>query len=55
MVFLVIDKNSVNKIFTNYDSNIDIDMIEFETKEEAEYYLEYGILMQKNDEIICNN
>ena len=52
MVFLVIDKNSVNKIFTNYDSNIDIDMIEFETKEEAEYYLEYGILMQKNDEII---
>ena len=52
MVFLVIDKNSVNKIFTNYDSNIDIDMIEFETKEEAEYYIEYGKIMQKNDEII---
>ena len=52
MVFLVIDKEFVNKIFTDYDSNIDIDMIEFETKEEAEYYLEYGILMQKNDEII---
>ena len=52
MVFLVIDRNAVNKIFTDYDSNINIDMIEFETKEEAEYYLEYGILMQKNDEII---
>ena len=40
MPFLVIDKEFVNTIFT--DDEIDIGMIEFKTKEEAEYYLRYG-------------
>ena len=48
MVFLVIDKKFVNKIFTDDDSNIDIDMIEFKTKEEAEYYLEFGKFMPRD-------
>ena len=55
MVFLVIDKEFVNKIFTDYDSNIDIDMIEFETKEEAEYYLEYGKFMPRDKVILPIN
>ena len=40
MSFLVIDKEFVNTIFT--DEEVDIGMIEFKTKEEAEYYLRYG-------------
>ena len=40
MPFLVIDKDNVNTIFT--DDEVDIGMIEFKTKEEAEYYLRYG-------------
>ena len=39
MPFLVIDKEFVNTIFT--DDEIDIGMIEFKTKEEAEYYIRY--------------
>ena len=35
MSFLVIDKEFVNTIFT--DEEVDIGMIEFKTKEEAEY------------------
>ena len=41
MTFLVIDKECANTIFT--DDDPEIEMLEFETKEEAEYYLRYGI------------
>ena len=40
MFFLVIDKDFVNTIFT--DDAVDIGMIEFKTKEDAEHYLRYG-------------
>tara|TARA_Y100001936_G_C16064865_1_gene666531 strand:+ start:1781 stop:2383 length:603 start_codon:yes stop_codon:yes gene_type:complete len=41
MSFLVIDKNCANKIFTVDDP--EIEFYEFKTKEEAEYYIRYGI------------
>ena len=40
MKFLVIDKKCANKIFKGDDP--EIEMLEFETKEDAEYYLRYG-------------
>ena len=46
MPFYVINKDYNNKIFTN--DNFDIDVLEFNTKEEAEDYL-------KNDENVGNN
>lgn len=39
MPFLVIDKLCANKIYTD---DPEIEMLQFETKEEAEYYLQYG-------------
>ena len=41
MSFLVIDKNCANKIFTVDDP--EIEFYEFKTREEAEYYIRYGI------------
>ena len=41
MTFLVIDKKCASTVFTEDDP--EIEMLEFETKEEAEYYLRYGI------------
>ena len=51
MTFLVIDKECANKIFT--DDDPEIEMLEFETKEDAEYYLRYGTKkkVDKNDMI----
>ena len=40
MTFLVIDKECANTIFT--DDDPEVEMLEFETKEDAEYYLRYG-------------
>tara|TARA_B100000427_G_scaffold328129_1_gene340495 strand:+ start:145 stop:939 length:795 start_codon:yes stop_codon:yes gene_type:complete len=40
MVFLVIDKKCANTIYTC--SRPEIEMVEFETKDEAEYYLRHG-------------
>tara|TARA_B100001123_G_C15340518_1_gene1034648 strand:- start:3064 stop:3855 length:792 start_codon:yes stop_codon:yes gene_type:complete len=40
MPFLVVDRKCINTIFTKDDP--EIDLLEFKTKEEAEYYLEYG-------------
>lgn len=52
MSFLVIDRTAINKIFRD-DDDLDIDMLEFKTEEEAKYYLEYGKIMSDNkDEII---
>ena len=41
MTFLVIDKKCASTVFTEDDP--EIEMLEFETKEEAEYYLRYGV------------
>ena len=51
MTFLVIDKECANTIFT--DDDPEIEMLEFETKEDAEYYLRYGTKkkLDKNDTI----
>ena len=51
MTFLVIDKECANTIFT--DDEPEIEMLEFETKEDAEYYLRYGTKkkVDKNDTI----
>ena len=51
MTFLVIDKECANTIFT--DDDPEIEMLEFETKEDAEYYLRYGTKkkVDKNDTI----
>ena len=51
MTFLVIDKECANTIFT--DDDPEIEMLEFETKEDAEYYLRYGTKkkVNKNDTI----
>ena len=51
MTFLVIDKECANTIFT--DDDPEIEMLEFETKEDAEYYLRYGTKkkVDKNDMI----
>ena len=49
MGFLVIDKSCINKIFTDKDP--EIECLEFNTKEEAEYYIKYGKIMNKDNEI----
>lgn len=47
MAFLVIHKKSVNKIYTiDNDQEPEIDMLEFQTKEEAEYYLQHGTIQK---------
>ena len=52
MSFLVIDKKCMGKIYSN-SGDLDIEFLEFETKEEAEHYINYGkIISKKNDEII---
>ena len=40
MVYLVIDKDCSNKIFTVNDP--EIELLSFQTEEEAKYYLKYG-------------
>ena len=45
MGFLVIDKSCINKIFTDKDP--EIECLEFNTKEEAEYYIKHGKIMNK--------
>ena len=51
MPFLVIDKECATTIF---EDEPEIEMLQFETKEEAEYYLQYGNsrIMDSNDSII---
>ncbi len=52
MSFLVIDKKCMVEIYSN-SGDLDIEFLEFETKEEAEHYINYGkIMSKKNDEII---
>ena len=48
MVFLVVTKECSNIIYTVDDP--EIEMISFQTKEDAEYYLKYGV--KKNKEIL---
>ena len=52
MSFLVIDKECIGRIYSNDGGDLNIDFLEFETKEEAEYYINHGKIMLKNDEII---
>ena len=47
MVYLVIDKDCANKIFTVNDP--EIELLSFQTEEEAKYYLKYG---KSNDNMI---
>jgi len=46
MVFLVVTKECSSKIYTIHDP--EIEMISFESKEDAEYYLKYGTKKNKN-------
>ena len=48
MVFLVIDKKCVNTIFIEEEP--EIELISFDTKEEAEYYLKYGKISHKRSQ-----
>ena len=52
MSFLVIDKECIGRIYSNDGGDLNIDFLEFETKEEAEYYINHGKIMLKDDEII---
>ena len=49
MVYLVIDKDCSNKIFTVNDP--EIELLRFQTEEEAKYYLKYG-KKKSNDNMI---
>ena len=49
MVYLVIDKDCSNKIFTINDP--EIELLSFQTEEEAKYYLKYG-KKKSNDTMI---
>ena len=49
MVYLVIDKDCANKIFTVNDP--EIELLSFQTEEEAKYYLKYG-KKKSNDSMI---
>lgn len=51
MVYSVIKKECF-RIYTDDDTDIDIEILEFETREEAEYYLKYGKIMDDNESII---
>ena len=48
MSFLVIDKECIGRIYSNDGGDLNIDFLEFETKEEAEYYINHGKIMLKD-------
>ena len=52
MNYSVITKDCVNKIYT--DDDPEIEMFEFKTKEEAEYYLRYGNIKEIEKNNIIN-
>mgnify|MGYP000272964726 FL=1 len=52
-MYYIIDPKCANKVYTNED--FDVELLQFKTKESAEYYLEHGKVMKKindNDEIL---
>tara|TARA_B100001094_G_scaffold143638_1_gene139137 strand:- start:8251 stop:8853 length:603 start_codon:yes stop_codon:yes gene_type:complete len=52
-MYYIIDPKCANKVYTNED--FDVELLQFKTKESAEYYLEHGKIMKKindNDEIL---
>ena len=52
MSFLVIDKKCINTIFPK--ENPEIDFFEFETKEEAEYYLQHGTYKKQTIQVFTD-
>ena len=48
-MYYIIDPKCANKVYTNED--FDVELLQFKTKESAEYYLKYGKVMKKNKKI----
>ena len=48
-MYYIIDPKCANKVYTNED--FDVELLQFKTKESAEYYLEHGKVMKKNKKL----